>query len=44
MAGKIGFSGAWKSHLLKASSGESCAPHNFVHLVTLKGTCVCLMV
>ena len=44
MAGKIGFSGARKSMLLKASSGELCAPHNFVHLVTLRGTCVRLIV
>ena len=32
---KIWFSGAQEFVLLKASSGERCAPHNFVHLVTL---------
>ena len=36
-AGKIRFSGARKSVLLKASSGERSAPRNFVHLVTLQG-------
>ena len=44
MAGKIRFSGVQKSVLLKASSGEHCVPHNFVHLVTLQGTCVGLIV
>ena len=44
MAGKIRFLGAQKSVLLKASSGEWCTPHNFVHLVTLQGTRVCLIV
>ena len=39
-AGKISFSGARKSVLLKASSGEHYAPCNFVHLVTLRGTLV----
>ena len=29
-AGKIRFSGTKKSVLLKASSGDRCAPHNFV--------------
>ena len=43
-AGKIRFSGAQKSVLLKASSGERCAPCNFVHLVALQGTCVRLIV
>ena len=42
-AGKIKFSGAQKYVLLKESPGECCAPHNFVHLVTLRGTCVCLI-
>ena len=32
------FSGARKSVLLKASSGECCAPQNFVHLATFRGT------
>ena len=41
---KISFSGAQKSMLLKASSGERCATHNFVHLVTLQGTRVHLKV
>ena len=44
MAGKIRFSGTQKSVLLKASSGECCAPHNFVLLLTLGGTCICLIV
>ena len=44
MAGKIEFSGARKSVLLKASSGERSAPRNFVHLVTLWGTYVRLIV
>ena len=43
-AEKIRFSGARKSVLLKASSGERCAPRNFVHLVTLRGTRVHLVV
>ena len=43
-AGKVRFSGARKSVLLKASSGERCAPRNFVHLVALQGTCVRLIV
>ena len=43
-AGKIRFSGAQKSVLLKASSGERCAPQNFVHLVTFRGTRVHLIV
>ena len=30
--------------LLKASSGERCACRNSVHLVTLRGTCVRLVV
>ena len=37
-AGKIRFSGARKSVLLKTSSGECCAPQNFVHLATFRGT------
>ena len=37
-AGKIRFSGARKSVLLKPSSGERCTPRNFVLLVTLEGT------
>ena len=41
-AGKISFSGERKSVLLKASSGESCAPRNFVLLVTLRSKSVCL--
>ena len=44
MAGKIRFSSAQKSMLLKASSGEHCVPCNFVHLLTLRGTCICLIV
>ena len=44
MAGKIRFSGARKSVLLKTSLGEHCAPRNFVHLVTLRGTDVRLIV
>ena len=43
-AGQIKFSGARKSVLLKASSGERCAPRNFVHLVTLRGTRIRLIV
>ena len=43
-AGKIRFSGARKSMFLKASSGERCAPRNFVHLVTLQDTRVRLIV
>ena len=39
---KIRFSGARKSVLLKPSSGERCAPRNFVLLVTLQGTRVSL--
>ena len=42
-AGKIRFSGARKSVLLKASSGERCAPQNVVHLVTFRGTRVHLI-
>ena len=34
-AGKIRFSGALKSVLLKASSGDCCAPRSFVLLMTL---------
>ena len=41
---KIRFSGTRKSVLLKASSGERCAPQNFVHLVTFRGTRVHLIV
>ena len=43
-AGKIRFSGARKSVLLKASSGGRCAPKNFVHLATFRGTRVHLIV
>ena len=43
-AGKIRFFGARKSVLLKASSGEHCAPQNFVHLATFRGTRVHLIV
>ena len=39
-AGKIRFSGARKSVLLKASSGERCVPRNSMHLVALRGTCL----
>ena len=42
-AGKIRFSGARKSVLLKPSSGERCAPQNFVQLVTFRGTRVHLI-
>ena len=42
-AGRIRFSGARKSVLLKASSGERCAPRNFVHLVILRDTRVPLI-
>ena len=42
-ARKIRFSGTRKSVLLKASSGEHCASRNFVLLVALGGTCVCLI-
>ena len=41
--GKIRFSGTQKSVLLKANSGEHCAPRNFVLLVLLADTCVCLI-
>ena len=37
-AGKIRFSGAQKSVLLRVSSGKRCAPQSFVHLVTFRGT------
>ena len=43
-AGKIRFSGTRKSVFLKTSSGEQCAPRNFVLLVTLEGTRVRLIV
>ena len=42
--GKIRFSGARESMLLKASSGKVCVPQNFVHLATLQGTRVGLIV
>ena len=42
-AGKIRFSGTQKSMLLKASSGECCAPRNFGLLMMLGGTCVYLI-
>ena len=41
-AGKISFSGERNSVLLKASSEARCAPRNFVLIVTLRGTSVCL--
>ena len=41
-AGKIRFSGERNSVLLKASSGARCTPRNFVLIVTLLGTSVCL--
>ena len=41
MAGKMRFSGARKSVLRKASSGERCAPSKFVHLVALPCTLRC---
>ena len=44
IARKIRFAGTRMSVLLKASSGEHCAPHNFVLLVTLGGTSVRLIV
>ena len=43
-ARKIRFSGARKSVLLKPSSGEPCAPRNFVLFVTLQVTRVPLIV
>ena len=43
-AGQIKFSGARTSVLLKASSGERCEPRNFVHLVTLRGARIRLIV
>ena len=43
-AGKIRFSGAQKSVLVKASSGERCVPRNFGHLKTLQGTRIHLIV
>ena len=42
--GKIRFSGARKSVLVKATSGERCVPQNFVHLATFRGTRVHLIV
>ena len=42
-AGKIWFSGEQNSMLLKARSGARCAPHNFVLIVTLQSTSVCLV-
>ena len=44
MAGKIRFSGAQKFVLLKASSGERWVSCNFVHLMTLRGTDVHLII
>ena len=38
------FSGERNSVLLKTSSGARSAPRNFVLLVTLRGTSVCLTV
>ena len=43
-AGKIRFSGARKSVLIKTSSGKRCAARNFVHLLTLHDTRVRLIV
>ena len=43
-AGKIRFSGERKFVLLKASSGDRCAPHNFVLPVTLRSKSVCLTI
>ena len=43
-ARKIKFSDTQKSVLLKANSGEHCAPCNFVLLMTLGGTHVHLIV
>ena len=43
-AGKIMFFGTWKSVLLKASSGECCAPGNFVLLMTLGSVHIDLIV
>ena len=42
MVGKIGCL-VQESLLIKAGSGEHCANSNFVHFVTLRGTCVCLI-
>ena len=39
-ARKIWFSGTQKSVLLKASSEESCAPHDFVLLAKLGSMCL----
>ena len=44
MAGKIRFSGAQKFVLVKASSGERWVSCNFVHLMTLRGTDVYLII
>ena len=41
-AGKIRFSGTQKFVLLKASSGECCATHNFVVLVMIGSIYTCL--
>ena len=43
-AGKIRISGTRKFVLLKISSGERCAPRNFVLLATLGGIRVLLIV
>ena len=43
-AGKIRFSGKRNSVLLKTSSGARCTPCNFVPLVTLRRTSICLTV
>ena len=43
-AGKIRFFGARQSVLLKASSGERCAPQKFLHLLTFRGTQVYVIV
>ena len=41
---KLGFLVQQKSVLVKASSGERCVPRNFVHLKTLQGTRIHLIV
>ena len=43
-AGKIRFSGEQRAMILKASSGERCAPHKLVLLVTLQSKSGCLTV
>ena len=42
--GNVRISGAQKSELFKASSGERCAPRHFVQILNLRGTRLRLIV